>query len=160
MNNLETTEETFDKCLGLNVKAPYFMVQKAAPYMAAGSRVILLSTTLNVASTVTPNYLLYNASKGAIDLMVRVMSKELSAKGIMVNAVAPGPTGTRVVLEGKSEQMLKAIAGVNPQGRLGEPEDTAGVMVFLSGEGSRWITGQRIPVNGGMAGGGCVWDKQ
>ena len=152
MNNLETTtEEGFDKCFALNVKGPYFLVQKAASYMSAGSRVIFLSTTLNVASTVGPNYLLYNASKGAIDQMVRVMSKELAAKGIMVNSVAPGPTGTELFLNGKSEQMLKAVAGANPQGRLGEPEDIADVILFLSGGGSRWITGQRIPVNGGMA---------
>jgi 3-oxoacyl-[acyl-carrier protein] reductase len=119
--------------------------------MAAGSRVILLSTTLNVASTVTPNYLLYNASKGAIDQMVRVMSKELAAKGIIVKAVASRPTGTELFLKGKSEQMLKAIASANPQGRLGEPEEIADVMVCLSWEGDRWITGQRIPVNGGVA---------
>ncbi len=152
MNNLETTTEaTFDKCFALNVKGPYFLVQKAVPYMSAGSRVILLSTTVNVASTVTPNYLLHCASKGAIDQMARVMSKELAAKGIMVNAVAPGPTATELFLKGKPEQMLKGIASANPQGRLGEPDDIAELMVFLSGEGSRWISGQRIPINGGMA---------
>lgn len=65
MKNLETTtEETFDKCFALNVKGPYFLVQKAVPYMHAGSRVILISTTSNIASTVTQNYLLYIASEG------------------------------------------------------------------------------------------------
>ena len=152
MNNLETTTEAaFDQCFALNVKGPCFLVQKAVPYMSAGSRVILLSTTLTVASTVTANYLLYNASKGAIEQMARVMSKELAPKGIMVNAVAPGPTATELFLKGKPEQMLKAIASLNPQGRLGEPDDIADAIVFLSGEGSRWITGQRIPVNRGMA---------
>lgn len=152
MNNLESTSEAiFDYCFALNVKGPYFLVQKAVPHMSAGSRVILLSTTLNVASTVTPNYLLYNASKGAIDQMARVMSKDLAAKGIMVNAVAPGPTATELFLKGKPGPLLKTIASGNPQGRLGEPEDIADVMVFLCGPGSRWLTGQRIPVNGGMA---------
>lgn len=152
MSTLEmTTEETFDKTFALNVKGPYFLVQKAVPYMTAGSRVILLSTTVNVVSTVTPNYLLYAASKGAIDQMVRVMSKDLASKGIMVNAVAPGPTGTELFLKGKSEQLLKGIASANPQGRIGEPEEIADVILFLCGQGSRWITGQRIPVNGGMA---------
>lgn len=152
MVNLEmTTEETFDKTFALNVKGPYFLVQKAVPHMTAGSRVILLSTTVNVVSTVTPNYLLYSASKGAIDQMARVMSKDLAGKGIMVNAVAPGPTGTELFFKGKSEQILKAIASANPQGRIGEPEDIAEVILFLCGQGSRWVTGQRIPVNGGMA---------
>lgn len=119
--------------------------------MSAGSHVILLSTTLNVISTVIPNYLLYNATKGAIEQMVRVMSKELASKGIIVNAVASGPTGTELFLKGKSEQLLKTVARGNPQERIGEPEDIANVIVFLSGSGSRWITGQRILVNGGMA---------
>lgn len=67
-NNLETTtEESFDKCFALNVKGPYFLVRKATPLMAAGSRVILLSMSLNVASTVTPNYLLHSTTKRAID---------------------------------------------------------------------------------------------
>ncbi|ERF74337.1 hypothetical protein EPUS_02024 [Endocarpon pusillum Z07020] len=118
--------------------------------MSAGSRVILLSTTLTVASTVTANYLLYNASKGAIEQMARVMSKELAPKGIMVNAVAPEPTATELFLKGKPEQMLRAIASLNPQGRLGEPDEIADAIVFLSGKGSRWITGQRTPVNDGM----------
>lgn len=97
MNNLETaTEAAFDQCFALNVKGPCFLVQKAVPYMSVGSCVILLSTTLTVASTVTANYLLYNASKGAIEQMARVMSKELAPKGIMVNAVAPEPTTTEM----------------------------------------------------------------
>lgn len=152
MSNLETTTEAiFDRCFALNVKGPYFLVQKAAPHMSAGSRVILVSTSLNVASIVTPNYLLYTATKGAIDQMVRVLSKDLAARGIMVNAVAPGPTATELFLKGKPEPLLKTIASWNPQGRLGQPEDIADVMVFLSGPGCRWLTGQRIPVNGGMA---------
>lgn len=128
MNNLETAmEAAFDQCFALNVKGPCFLVQKAVPYMSARSRVILLSTTLTVASTVTANYLLYNASKGAIEQMARVMSKELAPKGIMVNAVAPGPTAPELFLKGKPEQMLRAIASLNPQGRLGEPDDIADV---------------------------------
>jgi 3-oxoacyl-[acyl-carrier protein] reductase len=137
MTNLETTtEELFDKCFALNVKGTYFLVQRAAPYMSAGSRVIFLSTTLNTASTVSPNYLLYSSSKGAIDQMVRDMSKELAAKGIMVNSVAPGPTATELFLREKPEQMLKAMVGANPHGRLGQPEDIAGVVLVLSGTGS------------------------
>lgn len=152
MNNLETTTEAiFDRAFALNVKGPYFLVQKARPHMSAGSRVILLSTSLNVASIVGPNYLLYTATKGAIDQMVRVMSKDLAAHGIIVNAVAPGPTATELFLKGKPESLLNTIAGWNPQGRLGRPDDIADVIVFLSGPGCRWLTGQRIPVNGGMA---------
>ena len=119
--------------------------------MASGSHVILLSTTLCAASTVTPNYLLYLTTKGAIEQMTRVLSKDLARKQISVNAVAPGPTGTELFLKGKSEQMIKGIGSMNPHGRLGEPEEIAEVIVFLSGSASQWVTGQIIRVNGGMA---------
>jgi 3-oxoacyl-[acyl-carrier protein] reductase len=126
-------------------------VQKAAPHMAPGSRVILFSTTLCAASTVTPNYLAYVSSKGAIEQMTRVLSKDLARKGIMVNCVAPGPTATEMFLHGKSEQLLKMIAGFSPQERIGKPEEIADVVAFLSGEGARWVTGQTLRVNGGFA---------
>ncbi|KAK9327584.1 hypothetical protein V1520DRAFT_41203 [Lipomyces starkeyi] len=152
MKDLETTtEHDFEMSMALNVKGPYFLAQKAAPHMAPGSHIIFFSTTLCAASTVTPNYLLYVTTKGAVEQMTRVMSKDLARKGISVNAVAPGPTGTDLFFRGKSEQLLKMIAGFNPQNRIGTPEEIADVVAFLSGDGSKWITGQTVRVNGGMA---------
>lgn len=137
--------------------------------MQEGSHIVLLSTTLCTASTVTPNYLLYCSTKGAIEQMTRILSKDLARKGISVNAVAPGPTGTELFMQGKSEQMLKGIAGLNPhvchsiivirttladqilQNRIGTPDEVADAVVFLSSEESRWVTGQTLRVNGGMA---------
>jgi 3-oxoacyl-[acyl-carrier protein] reductase len=104
-----------------------------------------------VASTVTPNYLLYNATKGAIEQMTRVLSKDLARKGVSVNAVAPGPTGTDLFFKGKSEELLKTIAGFNPHNRIGTPEEIADVVAVLAGDASRWMTGQVVRVNGGMA---------
>lgn len=69
----------------------------------------------------------------------------------MVNAVAPGPTATDLFMKGKPEHVLKIISGLNPQNRIGKPEEIAEVVAFLSGEGSRWLTGQTVRVNGGMA---------
>ncbi|KAK9362054.1 hypothetical protein V1504DRAFT_35403 [Lipomyces starkeyi] len=152
MKDLETTtEHDFEMSMALNVKGPYFLAQKAAPHMAPGSHIIFFSTTLCAASTVTPNYLLYVTTKGAVEQMTRVMSKDLARKGISVNAVAPGPTGTDLFFRGKSEQVLKMIAGFNPQNRIGTPEEIADVVAFLSEDGSKWITGQTVRVNGGMA---------
>jgi 3-oxoacyl-[acyl-carrier protein] reductase len=150
MKDLEnTTEEDFDKTFALNVKGPYFLAQKAVPHMAPGSHIIFLSTTLCTASTVQPNYLLYNSTKGAIEQMTRVMAKDLGRKQIYVNAVAPGPTGTELFFKGKNEQVLKMLAGASPMNRLGEPEDIAEAIAYLSG--SRWVSGQVVRVNGGMA---------
>lgn len=79
-----TTEDDFQRTYDLNVKGPYFLVQKALPHLAKGSHVILLSTSLCAASGITPNYLLYVSSKGAIEQMTRVLAKDLGTKGIIV----------------------------------------------------------------------------
>lgn len=119
--------------------------------MAAGSHIVLFSTTLCAASTVTPNYLTYCSTKGAIEQMTRLLSKDLARKTISVNCVAPGPTATELFLKGKSDQLLKIIAGFNPQNRIGKPEEIADAVVYLSGQESSWVTGQVLRVNGGMA---------
>ncbi|KAK3387412.1 hypothetical protein B0H63DRAFT_392009 [Podospora didyma] len=150
MRDLEhTTEADFDRTFALNVKGPYFLAQAAAPHMARGSHIIFLSTTLCTASTVMPGYLLYNSTKGAVEQMTRVMNKDLGRKGIFVNAVAPGPTGTELFYRGKSEDLLKTIASWNPQGRIGSSEDVAEVIAFLAT--SSWVSGQVVRANGGMA---------
>lgn len=153
MKDIEsTTEADFDRAFGLNVKGPYFLVQKALPHISRGGSIILISTTQNHASTVTAPYTLYCATKGAIEQLVRLLSKDLQAKkGIRVNAIAPGPTGTDLFYEGKSEQVLKMIASLNPNNRIGTPEDVADAIVFLAGDGAKWMSGQTIRVNGGQA---------
>jgi 3-oxoacyl-[acyl-carrier protein] reductase len=169
LNELEKiTEQEYDFMFNLNVKGPLFLaqvsyftglkpldrtktVQKAAPHLKDGGRIILFSTTLAAASTVTPNYLGYCTSKGAVEQMTRVMSKDLARKGIMVNCVAPGPTATDLFLKGKPDQLIKMISSFNPQNRLGQPDEIAGTVAFLSGPSSSWVTGQVLRVNGGMA---------
>ncbi|KAI4205746.1 MAG: hypothetical protein LQ350_000243 [Teloschistes chrysophthalmus] len=144
----QTTEEDFDMTMELNIKGPYFLCQKAVPHMAPGSHIILLSTSLCINSGLTPNYLLYVTSKGAIEQMLRVMAKDVARKGICVNAVSPGPTGTELFYKGKSEQLINTIAKSSPFNRLGEPDEIADVMAFLSSNESRWVSGQNIRVNG------------
>jgi 3-oxoacyl-[acyl-carrier protein] reductase len=119
--------------------------------MDKGSMVRFFSSTTLVASTVEPPYLLYNATKGAIEQMVRVLAKELGQEGIRVNCVSPGPTGTDLFLTGKSDDQIKMFADANPFGRLGDPEDTADVVGYLASDDSRWINGQNLRVNGWMA---------
>lgn len=151
MRNLAaTTPEDFDRVFNLNVKGPYFLAQKAVPHMPRGGRIIFISTGINKSTAVPPPYLLYAASKGAIDQMTRVMAKDLASKGITTNAVAPGPTGTDLFFEGKSEEMLKGMAAQNPFNRFGEPEEIANVVEFLCSDASRWVDGQTIHVNGGI----------
>ncbi|KAL5353865.1 hypothetical protein ACLOAV_001909 [Pseudogymnoascus australis] len=145
------TEEVYDATMRLNAKGPLFLVKAATPHMSVGGRVVLVSSTLAHASVVDPAYLPYLASKGAVEQMVRVLSKDLARGGVMVNGIAPGPTGTELFLKGKSEVVLEKIRGLNPAGRIGEPEEVARVVGFLSGEGAAWVSGQMLRVNGGMA---------
>lgn len=144
------TEADFEKSYNLNVKGPMFLAQKAVPHMSQGGRIMFVGTSQNFASTVTAPYMLYCSTKGAVDQMTRIMAKDLGSKGINVNCVAPGPTGTGLFLTGKSEQVLKQVGNLSPFGRIGEPDEVAEVFGFLSGPGASWITGQIIKVNGGM----------
>lgn len=172
MRTVETTTlDDFTNCFDMNVKGPYFLVQvrlpllillahiewhltfstqQAIPHMSAGGRIIFVSSSLCHASAIAPDYLLYAASKGAIEQMTRVMAKGLASNGITVNAVGPGPVATELFFKGKSEPMIEGIKKAHPFGRLGAPDDIAGVVSFLAGQDSSWVTGQTYLVNGGM----------
>lgn len=102
-------------------------------------------------STIAPSYLLYVTTKGAVEQMTRIMCKDLASKGIVVNAVAPGPTATEMFYKGKTEQTLKFIAGLSPFNRIGKPEEVAEAMLYMSGSGSQWVSGQTLRVNGGTS---------
>ncbi|TPX65475.1 hypothetical protein SpCBS45565_g05171 [Spizellomyces sp. 'palustris'] len=144
----QITEESFDRTFGVNVKGPMFLTQLLAPQMSSNSRVIFFSTSLTGASTVMPNYALYNSSKGAIEQLARVLAKDLGRRGINVNVVSPGPTATDMFYSGKTEEQVKFIANLSPFGRLGTPKEIAGVVAFLAGPDSAWVSGQNIKANG------------
>ncbi|KAK3335880.1 hypothetical protein B0T19DRAFT_395690 [Cercophora scortea] len=149
MRDLEhSTEADFDNHFNLNVKGALFLVQKSVPHMQPGGRVIFVSTGVNTWTNVMPTYLLYAATKAAVEQFTRILAKDLGKKGINVNCVAPGPTGTDLFFEGKSEQALNMISSQSPFQRIGTPEEIASVVAFLSGEDSKWVSGQTIRVNG------------
>ena len=116
----------------------------------AGSHIVFLSSSLCHFSGVFPEDLLYCCCKGAIEQMVRVLSKDLARRHISVNAVAPGPIDGEHFRRGKSEALIQSIEHTTPHDRLGAADEIADVIAFLSGHGSRWITGQVVKVNGGM----------
>lgn len=113
-----------------------------------GGRIIFLSTSLTVASTVLPNAVVYVASKGAIEQAARSLAKDLGSRGITVNVVSPGPTDTPLFRAGKNEQVINFIAGLNPSKRIGRSEDIAPVVAFLASPAAGWVNGQNIRVNG------------
>ena len=104
--------------------------------MAPGSHIVTISTSLNHASGVTPNFLLYCSTKGAIEQMTRVMAKGLASKGISVNCVAPGPVDTDLFHAGTPEPVLRIVKSINPYGRIGNTEEVADALFVNFG----WIT--------------------
>ncbi|MEC0307224.1 SDR family oxidoreductase [Paenibacillus lautus] len=142
------TEEDFDQQFAINVKGTYFAIQRAFHHMNSGGRIINFSTS--VAGQMFPAYSVYAGTKGAVEQFTRQLAKEFGPKGITINAVAPGPINTELFTVGKSEEQIAGIVSMNSFGRLGEPDDIAGVVLFLASEESKWITGQTLRVNGGF----------
>lgn len=126
------------------------MTRKAAIHIPSGGRIIFASTSVINLSNIAPAYLLYPPAKGFIEQMTRVIAQDLARKGILVSAIAPGPTTTDLFLDGQSDQVLKAVASNSPFNRIGEPEKIAAAMMFLCGKNSSWMSGQVMRVNGAM----------
>lgn len=139
----------FDAIMRTNARGAFIVLSKAGKHLGEGGRIIALSSSVIARST--PGYGPYIASKAAIEGLVRVMTNELRGRGICVNAVAPGPVGTELFLEGKSAEQIAALAKMAPLERLGTPADIASVVAFLAGPESAWVNAQVIRVNGGFA---------
>ncbi|KAH8825589.1 NAD-P-binding protein [Flagelloscypha sp. PMI_526] len=142
-------EADFDAHYNINTKTPFFMAKKAAEIMEPGGRIIFISSSLTIGASITPIYLSYLASKGAIEQVSRVLAKDYASKGLTVNTISPGPTDTPLFTAGKPAAVIEAIAKQNPFGRLGKPEDIGPVVAFVASPGAQWLNGQNIRVNGG-----------
>lgn len=146
---VEVSESDFDKIFAINVKGTYFACQQAAKKMADDGRIINISSTAT--AVMLPTYSAYVATKGAVEQISRVLAKEVGDRGITVNIVSPGPTDTPLFRQGKTEAQIKHFASMAALGRIGQVEDIADAIAFLCGDDARWITGQNIRVNGGLA---------
>lgn len=95
-----------------------------------------------------PAGLAYTAAKGAVEQMSRVLAKDLGARGITVNTIAPGSVETEMLHKGKSPEVVKQLANLNPQKRIPEASEIAPIIAFLAREEAGWVNGQTIFVNG------------
>lgn len=146
----EVTAENIDAHFNVNVRGYLLAVKEAAALMTSGGSII------NVASAISrmayPGAVVYTATKGAIDVMSRVLAMELGPKGIRVNVVAPGSTRTDMNSEksGKTKEEEEQEIQATALRRIGEPEDIADAALFLATDDARWVTGTWLDVSGGI----------
>lgn len=148
------TEEQFDRTFDINVRGTLFTVQKALPLMKAGGSIILTGSTTGVKGT--PAFSVYSASKAAIRNFARSWALDLKDSGIRVNVLSPGATSTPglhgIAKTPEEEKVLVAgLIAQTPLGRLGQPEETAAVALFLASDDSSFMTGAEVFVDGGAA---------
>ena len=143
----EATVEDFDKLFAVNVRAPFFLVQQLLPIMSKGSNIVFLSSL--AARAVVGTSPAYAATKGAIETLVKHFASMLGARGIRVNAVAPGIVETDMSNFTKTDAGRDLALGMQALKRLAQPDEIGGVVAFLASEDARWITGDTIHVDGG-----------
>ena len=148
-------DAAWDKVLALNVKAVFSLTRALLPQLAAAARPADPARVINIGSidgirVPALEVYAYTASKAAVHHLTRVLAKRLAPRGITVNAVAPGPFDSKMMAE-TLRRFRDAIVAEVPLGRIGEPEDMAGVAIYLASRAGAYLTGVILPVDGGMA---------
>jgi NAD(P)-dependent dehydrogenase (short-subunit alcohol dehydrogenase family) len=144
-----TEEGLLDTMYNVHVKGVYFLTQKALPYLNNDGRIVNISSALTRFADL--GYAAYAMMKGAIDVFTKYAAKELGARGITVNAVAPGLIETDLTKDAfDNPYAVEAVVEGTALGRTGKPDDIGGIVAFLCSKDAGWITGQRIEATGGV----------
>jgi NAD(P)-dependent dehydrogenase (short-subunit alcohol dehydrogenase family) len=147
--------EAWDKVMHLNVKAPFLMTRALVPLLEAAAsaddpaRVINIGSIDAIQVPLMETYA-YSSSKAAIHQLTRHLARQLGPRHITVNAVAPGPFESKMMAE-TLRNFGDSIARSSPLGRIGRPDDMAGVAIYLTSRAGAYVTGAVIPVDGGIA---------
>ena len=149
-NFVDTTVAQFDLLMNIHLKGPFFLTQKLLPLLADGGRILNVSSGLTRFSM--PGYGAYAAMKGAMEVLTRYQAKELGARNIAVNTLAPGAIetdfGGGTVRD--NAQVNTLVASNTALGRVGQSDDIGAAIALLMAPGGQWINGQRIEASGGM----------
>jgi NAD(P)-dependent dehydrogenase (short-subunit alcohol dehydrogenase family) len=145
----ETTSEEFDRIFAINVRAPFFIIQRALPLIADGGRIINISSGVTWFATPAT---VYSMTKGALNVLGRSLANSLGSRNITVNTISPGITDTDMnpSIRDKDVKAVEHVTRMTALGRPGRPADIADAVAFLASDDGRWITGQTLEVNGGL----------
>lgn len=151
----QTTEAEWDRIVDVNLKAVFFGIRHAIPFLrrAGGGAIINTSSTFSIVGS--PGYAAYHATKGGVDAVTRAAAVALVKEGIRVNAVCPGTTLTDGLLAsvrqtaGDFESAMASYAALQPMGRFARPEEIANAYVFLASDEASFVTGESLVVDGG-----------
>ncbi|MFL6085468.1 MAG: SDR family NAD(P)-dependent oxidoreductase [Mycobacterium sp.] len=142
------TQDLFQREFAINVRAPFFITQRALPLLSDGGRII------NISSGVTwfaQPHIVYSMTKGALNVFGRSLANTLGDRGITVNNVSPGVTDTDMnSWLHDSDEAVSSITDIVALNRIGQPAEIADAVAFFASDDSRWITGQTVEVNGGL----------
>lgn len=144
LGSVETVSlEDLDRMLTVNVRGVFVAIQAAAPHLTDGGRVITIGSNTAVLIRF-PGSSVYSMTKAAIATMVKGIALDLAPRGITVNNVQPGPTETDMTID-----HLEMVKPLIPLGRVGQPAEIAGLVAYLASEGSAYMTGASLTIDGG-----------
>jgi len=148
---LELDAETWDRIIAVNLTGMFHTGQAAARQMVRqGGGGSIINVTSQLAEVARPDRAAYVASKGGGRSLTHAMAVDLAAHGIRVNAIAPGPTLTGLTRAAYTDpEIRRATEAIIPLGRLGQPDDLVGAVLFLASDQSSWVTGSTVTVDGG-----------
>jgi len=149
----EVTEQSFNETINVNVKGVFFTVQKSLPYLSKAASMVLVSSIQ--AQKGAGIWSVYGASKASVRSLTRSFAQELGAKGIRVNTISPGVTETPIFNKfgfgDKLPTIIESVKSSTPLERIGEPDEIANAIYFLTSESASFITGADLQVDGGLA---------
>ncbi len=142
------SDESFRALVDINLIGAFHVLREAARQVADGGAIVALTTSM--VRTAPAGVSAYTATKAAVEVMVRARAKELSPRGVRVNAVAPGPVDTELFRAGKTDEMKARSAALSPFNRVGQPQEVAEAVAFVVSPRASWVQGQIVQPNGGM----------